>query len=124
MKKILCADDDPTIRRIISESLQRFGYEVILAADGAEALARLKQDKPDLLLLDVMMPELNGYDVCFKMKFDPDLKPIPVILLTCRDQELDSRLGVLMGIEYLHKSCSSAELVAKVQQVLGAGNAS
>jgi DNA-binding response OmpR family regulator len=79
----------------------------------------LKKEKLDLLILDVMMPELNGYDVCHKLKFDPKFKDLPIIIMTSRDQELDARMGSLLGIEYLHKPCSHQDLVEKVAKTLG-----
>ncbi|MBF0569528.1 MAG: response regulator [Candidatus Omnitrophica bacterium] len=117
-KKILVVDDDPVIQKIASETLRKAGYDVKIAVDGVQAMAALKADKPDLMVLDIMMPEMNGYDVCEKVKFDPDLKEIPIIVLSSRDQELDPRLGALMDIEYLHKSCTPKELVSKVNKII------
>jgi two-component system OmpR family response regulator len=118
MKKILVVDDDPTVRKLVGEVLTREGYAVALAPDGIDAMLTLKKEKIDLLVLDVMMPELDGYEVCQKLKFDPKFKDLPIILMTSRDQELDPRLGVLMGIEYLHKSSAPQELVDMVARVL------
>ncbi|NTV29725.1 MAG: response regulator [Candidatus Omnitrophica bacterium] len=117
-KKILVVDDDPTVRKLSSEVLKHEGYEVLIAQDGIDAMVMIRQEKPDLLLLDVVMPEFNGYEVCHSLKFDPKFKDLPIIILTVREQELDPRLGNLMGIEYLHKPCSSQELLRKVQQTL------
>ena len=119
MKRILIVDDEPTTRKLVSETLLREGYAVDVCQDGIDALVFLKENKPDLILLDVMMPELTGYDVCHRIKFDPDLKHIPVIILTSRGQELDSRLGAMMGIEYLHKSSYPKELLQQVRISLG-----
>jgi DNA-binding response OmpR family regulator len=104
---------------LISEVLKREGYAVTIAKDGIDAMVTLKQDTPDVLILDVMMPEFNGYDVCHSLKFDPKFKNLPIIILTSRERELDPRLGNLMGIDYLHKSCPPQDLVQKVKQVLG-----
>ncbi|MEI6437855.1 MAG: response regulator [Candidatus Omnitrophota bacterium] len=120
MARILICDDDPTIQKIVSEFLRRDGHEVTIAKDGLDALVILKKDKPDLLVVDVMMPEINGYDVCHSIKFDARLKDLPVVILTSRDQELDPRLGALMGIEYMHKSCSPKELTERINRVLAA----
>lgn len=119
MKKILVVDDDPTVRKLVSEVLQRAGYKVTIAKDGIDAMVTIRRDKPDLMILDIMMPEFNGYDVCHSLKFDPKFKDLPIILLTAREQELDPRLGDLMGIEYLHKSCAPLELIQKVEQTIG-----
>lgn len=122
MKKILIIDDDPTIQKLISEVLKREGFDVRVATDGIDGMVTIKKDKPDLLVLDVMMPELNGYDVCHSLKFNPKFKDLPIIILTSREQELDPRLGAVMGIEYMHKSCAPQELVAKVKQMLDVKN--
>lgn len=74
---------------------------------------------PDLIVLDIMMPELNGYDVCRTLKMDATLKDIPIILLTTRDQEIDPRILGLMGIEYLHKTCKPQDLLVKIEKILG-----
>ncbi|MBF0486054.1 MAG: response regulator [Candidatus Omnitrophica bacterium] len=121
MKKILCVDDDPTVQKLVSETLLRAGYDVSVAKDGIDAMRSIKKEKPDLLVLDIMMPELNGYDVCHSIKFNPSLKDLPIILLTSRDQELDPRLGLLMGIEYLHKSAPPKDLLDKVEKILSRG---
>ncbi len=119
MKKVLIVDDDPTVRKLISEVLEREGLKVSIAQDGIDAMVAVKQGSPDLLILDIMMPEFNGYDVCHSLKFDPKFKDLPIIILTMREQELDPRLCNLMGIYYLHKSCPTDELLNMVRQVLG-----
>ncbi|MBF0122104.1 MAG: response regulator [Candidatus Omnitrophica bacterium] len=118
MKKILIVDDDPTVQKLVSSILAAEGYDVAIAKDGIDAMVALKKEKPDLLVLDIMMPEFNGYDVCHAIKFDPVLKDLPIVILTQREKELDSRLGVLMGIEYLHKPVSPKELVAMISGML------
>ncbi len=118
MPRILLCDDDPTIQKMLGEFLIRGGHEVIIAKDGIDALVAVKKNKPDLLVLDVIMPEINGYDVCHNIKFDPQLKGLPILILTCRDQELDPRLGALMGIDYIHKSASLKDFVDRVNHIL------
>ncbi|MBF0387081.1 MAG: response regulator [Candidatus Omnitrophica bacterium] len=120
MANILICDDDPTIHKLVGEFLKRSGHEVTFAKDGLDALVLLKKQKPDLMVLDVMMPEINGYDVCHNVKFDDRLKDLPIVLLTSRDQELDERQGALMGIAYMSKNCSPKELTDKVNQILAA----
>lgn len=118
MRKILVVDDDPTIQKLVSSILSAEGYEVSIAKDGIDAMVLLRKEKPDLLVLDIMMPEFNGYDVCHAIKFDKDLKDLPIIILTQREKELDSRLSALMGIEYFQKPVPVKELLAKVAQML------
>jgi CheY-like chemotaxis protein len=118
MKKILCVDDDPVTQKLVTETLRKAGYDVCAAKDGIDCMRIVQKDKPDLVILDVMMPELNGYDVCQAIKFNPDLKDIPIVLLTSRDQELDPRMTDLMGIDYLHKSCTPFELLELLRDKL------
>ena len=118
MARVMLCDDDPTVQKLVGEFLRREGHEVIVVKDGIDALVMLKKDRPDLLILDVMMPEVNGYDVCHNIKFDARLKGMPVLLLTSREQELDPRLGALMGIDYMHKSASSKDLMEKIGRIL------
>lgn len=103
MKTILIVDDDPTTLTLLDKVISKMGHGVVKAIDGHDALDKIKQYKIDLIVLDVMMPQVNGYDVCREIKFDPDYKHIPILLFTARGQELDNRLGQLMGIDYLQK---------------------
>ena len=118
MKKILVVDDDPVLQRILVDRLGHRGYEVKGVLDGIDAMVAVRKEVPDLILLDIMMPELNGYEVCRVIKFDPTLKHIPIILLTGRDQELDPKILSIMGIEYMHKSASPQDLLALIDKVL------
>ena len=119
MKKILVVDDDVVVQKLLGETLVRDGYQVSIAKDGIDAMVLIRKDRPDLIVLDIMMPHLNGYDVCRAIKQDPLLKSIPVILLTSRGKEVDPRLLELMGIEYLHKTAKPQELLAMLEKTLG-----
>jgi len=88
MQKVLLVDDDIEFCEATKLLLESNGYEVITAHDGKEGLAKVRAEKPDIVILDVMMPEMSGYDICVVMKEDSDLKGIPVILLTAVDQAL------------------------------------
>ncbi|MBI4309203.1 MAG: response regulator [Candidatus Omnitrophica bacterium] len=116
-KKILLVDDDPSIIKLLQRLLSR-SYEVITAKNGAEAMAQVKTHKPDMIVLDIMMPEINGYDVCRTLKFDSPYKDIPILLLTSREQEMDSRIGQMMGIDYMQKPLNREAFLAKVSHVL------
>jgi CheY-like chemotaxis protein len=118
MKKILVVDDDVVVQKLLSQILEREGYQIISAKDGIDAMLLVRKERPDLVVLDIMMPHLNGYDVCRTIKVDPDLKTIPIILLTSREQEIDKRVLDLMGIEYLQKTCRPQDLVARIQKIL------
>ena len=117
-KKILVVDDDPTIVKLVESLLSGKGYEVVIARDGLEAMNQVKEHKPHMIVLDIMMPEINGYDVCRNLKFDSPYKDIPVLLLTSRDQEIDPRIGQMMGIDYLQKPVNREAFLAKIQQIL------
>ena len=118
MTKILLVDDDPVIRKLLSGILEHEGYEVAMAPDGMEAMVQIRKDRPHVVILDVIMPEVNGYDVCRSIKFDPQLKNIPIILLTSRDEEIDKPILKLMGIDYLHKTCKPQELLEKIKNLM------
>ena len=117
---VLAADDDPLIRELIQFRLERSGYEVVTAEDGDEALRLARERHPDLVVLDVMMPGLNGYEVTRSLRADEETKRIPVILLTARVQEADVAQGFDAGADdYLTKPFSPQELRARVQAILG-----
>jgi len=117
--KILIADDSANIREVLQMNLETLGYEVVLAADGDQALERIYQDRPDLLILDVMMPKQNGFQICRKVKSDPQRGGIPVILLTAKSQREDVHWGKDCGAdEYITKPFSAAELEGLVERLL------
>lgn len=117
---ILVADDDRDILQLVSFRLERADYEVVQANDGEEALRLVKELRPDLAVLDLMMPKLNGYDVIREIRRDEETKAIPVILLTARVQEADVARGFEAGADdYLKKPFSPQELRARVQAILG-----
>ena len=118
MKKILVVDDDKAVTTLLERLLSAQGYDVLVASDGLDGMVQVRKHVPDLIILDVMMPEINGYDVCSNLKFDERFKQIPIIVLTSREQELDARIGKLMGISYLHKPIDSKILIERIQSVL------
>jgi len=124
MKKVLLVDDDVEFCEATKLLLDSKGYEVILAYDGKEGLEKARAEKPDLVILDVMMPEMNGYDVCVVLKADPELKKIPVILLTAVDQMLfKTTYTKVMGCmteadEYVAKPAEPEELLKRMEGLL------
>jgi len=119
-KKIVLAEDEPQIARLIEFKLKKEGYEVTWKENGEEALKAIKADKPDLILLDIMMSVMDGYEVLRRVKEDENLKSIPVIMLTARAQERDVVKGIDMGAEdYITKPFHPAELLARVKRILG-----
>jgi DNA-binding response OmpR family regulator len=117
---ILIADDDPDILSLVTLRLERSGYEVIGAGDGEQALAAAIARPPDLALLDVMMPKLDGYEVTARLRGNDATRHLPVILLTARVQEDDIARGVEAGADdYVAKPFSTHELRERVQAALG-----
>jgi DNA-binding response OmpR family regulator len=117
---VLVADDDPDIRSLVTLRLERSGYEVIAAGDGEQALAAALERAPDLALIDVMMPKLDGYEVTERLRQEEATRHLPVILLTARVQETDIARGVEAGADdYVKKPFSTTELRDRVQAVLG-----
>lgn len=119
-KVILVVEDSSTQRKIISKMLVQSGYRVLEAKDGYEALSIVEFEKPDLILLDIIMPGIDGYEVMAKMKELPDLKNVPIIMLTSRDTLIDKMRGKISGTnEYLTKPFKSKELIAKIEKYTG-----
>jgi adenylate cyclase len=117
--RILVVDDNATNRDILTTRLKAHGYEALQAADGEEALAAVKQHRPDLILLDVMMPKLDGIETCRRLKGDDTLPFLPIILVTARVDSKDIVAGLEAGAdEYLTKPVDQAGLVARVRSVL------
>jgi DNA-binding response OmpR family regulator len=119
-KTILVADDDPDIRILVSYRMKRAGYEVLEAADGEEALQLASDHCPDLAILDVMMPRLDGFEVTRRLRDQDATARIPVILLTARAQDSDVARGFGSGADdYIRKPFSPQELAMRVQAILG-----
>ena len=122
--KILICDDEAHIRRLIEQSLEELedeGAEIITTADGEEALGRIEEECPDLIILDVMMPKMNGFDVCEKIKADERLRSAYVTLLTAKGQEYDRVHGERVGADrYMKKPFDPDDLLAVAREVLAA----
>ena len=118
-KKILIADDNENIRDALTYLLEDEGYDLLLAKDGADTLRKVRERRPDILFLDIMMPEMNGYDVCRTIKNDPQLKSTYIIMLTAKGQVAEQERGKEVGAdEYIVKPFSPMEILAKVKQIL------
>jgi DNA-binding response OmpR family regulator len=117
---VLIADDDPDILSLVKLRLERSGYDVVSAGDGQQALETARERTPDLALLDVMMPKLDGYEVTARLRQEEATRRLPVILLTARVQESDIARGIEAGADdYVKKPFSTHELRDRVQAVLG-----
>ena len=121
-KKILVVDDDIGVVRLVGSLLTAHDYNVTTAMDGLDALVKIKHDKPDLVVLDIMMPEVNGYDVCYQLRFNKEFAHIPIVLLSSRPQELDDALGKKADIEYIPKPLDSKLLLEKIEYLLSKQN--
>ena len=112
-RKILIVDDEKNIVDIIAFNLKKEGYTVITAADGEEGVQKAMEENPDLILLDIMMPKMDGYEVCKKIR---EKKNTPIIMLTARAEELDKVLGLELGADdYVTKPFGVRELMARVK---------
>jgi two-component system phosphate regulon response regulator PhoB len=120
MTKILVAEDDPMTLQLIHFKLKQSGFAVAMARDGEEALRQVHSEQPDLVILDGMMPLLDGFEVLHHMKESPEMKRIPVIMLTARTQDADMQRGLGLGAaDYVVKPFSPTELLNRVRKVLG-----
>ena len=120
-RKILIADDEPNIVTALEFLLQRNGYEVLIARNGNAALKLVEEHKPDLVLLDVMMPVKSGYEVCQRMREHAEWRHIKIVMLTAKGREVEMNKGLSLGADlYITKPFSTQELVAKINELLGA----
>jgi DNA-binding response OmpR family regulator len=115
-RKILVVDDEPKLVRVVREYLEHDGYRVVSAGDGREALERFRQERPDLVVLDLMLPELDGLEVCRRIRQE---SRVPIIMLTARTEEVDELIGLELGADdYVTKPFSPRALLARARSVL------
>ncbi|KUO73208.1 MAG: two-component system response regulator [Desulfosporosinus sp. BRH_c37] len=123
MAKLLIADDEPHIRILLEQTLEELedeGVELIVTENGLEALENIEAEKPELVFLDVMMPKMNGFEVCDKVKNELEMTNIFIILLTAKGQEFDKLKGQEVGADhYMTKPFNPDEIVAKAREILG-----
>ncbi|MBM7624960.1 response regulator transcription factor [Sporohalobacter salinus] len=118
-KKILVVDDEENIVELVKFNLEKEGYQVFVTYDGQSALDKLQKEEIDLLILDLMLPELGGLDVCRRIRNDDILSDLPIIMLTAKEKEVDRVLGLELGADdYVTKPFSPRELVARVKAIL------
>jgi len=116
MSRVLVVDDDPGIVKLVRTYLEQVGFEVAVAYDGKKAMQIARNDRPDLVILDLMLPEMDGWDVCRALRKESD---VPIIMLTARVEESDKLIGLELGADdYVTKPFSPRELVARVRSVL------
>ena len=117
--RILLVDDEPSIVKMVGKRLEVEGFSVLVATDGQEGLNKAQQERPDLMILDLMLPKLNGYEVCTMLKQDTRYQKIPVILFTAKAQDKDEKLGMECGANaYVRKPFRAQELLEKIRSLL------
>jgi CheY-like chemotaxis protein len=119
MPKILVAEDERDIRELIGFTLRYAGLEVILTSNGVEAVERAAEEQPDLIMLDVRMPKMTGYEACRALKDDPETSDIPIVFLSAKGQEVEIEEGLASGaLEYIVKPFAPDELATQVKGIL------
>ncbi|MFA6170435.1 MAG: response regulator [Candidatus Margulisiibacteriota bacterium] len=117
--KVLVVDDEPDVVSLLEVLLNSYGYSVISAADGQQALEKARTERPDLIILDVMLPKLDGYKVARMLKFDENFSKIPIIMLTAKVTDKDKETGIETGADvYLTKPFETDKLLASIETVL------
>ncbi len=126
-KRVLIVEDEDNIAIALDYLLTREGYEQDRVANGAEAMARVRAMQPDLVLLDVMLPEVSGYEICQQIRMDPALSDVKILMMTARGSAMERRKGLALGADgFISKPFELTELRAEVRRILGveaAGNA-
>ena len=118
-KKVLFVDDEPGYSRAMTYTLEKEGYEVVSASNGLQALMKAQKENPDLIILDVMLPGMDGFEVCSRLRNDPQTSPIPIIMLSAKGQDADKSTGLRVGaLDYLTKPVENTTLMEKIQVFL------
>jgi DNA-binding response OmpR family regulator len=118
-KKILVIEDDPAISRLVDYSLRHEGYEVIAATNGLEGIRKAQNEAPDLIILDVMLPGMDGFEICHRMRSESDTAQLPILMFSAKAQEIDKETGLKVGADdYLPKPAAPAEIVNRVGKLL------
>ena len=117
--RILLVDDEPSIVKMVGKRLEIEGFEVLIAMDGQEGLMKAQHEHPHLIILDLMLPKLNGYEVCTRLKQDPAYQKIPIVLFTAKAKEKDEKLGMECGANaYVRKPFRAPELLERIRALL------
>lgn len=123
--RVLIVDDEPNILLSLQFLMKKAGYDVRTAKDGEQALAEVAREKPDIILLDVMMPKLDGFSVCQRIKSDPDLSSVRIVMLTARGRDVEREKGISLGADdYITKPFSTKDAIDRVATLLARPGAS
>ncbi len=118
-RKILVVEDDPSALRLVVYTLEQEGYQVITASDGLEGVRKARDEHPDLIILDIMLPGLDGYEVCQQLRKEPETAKFPILMLSAKAREIDKDTGLKIGADdYLAKPADPSTIVAKVKALL------
>ncbi len=118
-KKILVIEDDPAISRLVDYSLRHEGYAVIQASNGLEGIRKAHNEAPDLVILDVMLPGMDGFEICHRLRAEPDTAQLLILMFSAKAQEIDKNTGLKVGADdYLPKPASPTEIVSRVEKLL------
>ena len=119
VKKILIIEDDPATSRLVEYSLKHEGYQVLTAANGLDGIRKALNESPDLIILDVMLPGLDGFEICHRLRSEPDTAKLPILMFSAKAQEMDKNTGLLVGADdYLTKPASPASIISHVEALL------
>lgn len=117
--KILVIEDDPATLRLIDYSLRHDGYQVLTASNGLEGIRKAHNEEPDLIILDVMLPGMDGFEICHSLRSEPDTAQLPILMFSAKAQEIDKDTGLKVGADdYLAKPADPAEVVSRVEKLL------
>ena len=118
-KKILIIEDDPATSRLVDYSLRHEGYQVIKASNGLEGVRKALSESPDLVILDVMLPGMDGFEICHRLKSEPATAQLPILMFSAKAQEIDKDTGIKVGVDdYLTKPAAPSEIVSRVEKLL------
>ena len=119
VKKILVIEDDPAISRLVDYSLKHEGYDVTTASNGLEGIRKAHYEAPDLVILDVMLPGMDGFEICHQLKSESDTQKLPILMFSAKAQEVDKDTGRKVGADdYLPKPAAPADIVNRVEKLL------
>lgn len=118
-KKILVIEDDPATSRLVDYSLRHEGYQVITASNGLEGVRKALSESPDLVILDVMLPGMDGFEICHRLRSETTTAHLPILMFSAKAQEIDKDTGIKVGADdYLTKPAAPAEIVSRVEKLL------
>jgi len=119
VKKILVIEDDPATSRLVEYSLKHEGYQVLTAANGLDGIRKAINETPDLIILDVMLPGLDGFEICHRLREEPGTVKLPILMFSAKAQEMDKNTGLLVGADdYLIKPAAPSVIVSRVEALL------